>query len=58
VWGPRETGELAEDCGVAKGTLTGLVGTLEKDALVSRTRHPEDGRKVVVHLQRRGEETI
>ncbi len=54
VWGPRETGELAEDCGVAKGTLTGLVGTLEKDALVSRTRHPEDGRKVVVHLQRRG----
>ena len=58
VWGSRETGELAEDCGVAKPTLTGLVGTLEKDGLVSRTRHPEDGRKVVVHLQRRGGETI
>ena len=25
VWGDRETGELAEDCGLAKGTLSGML---------------------------------
>lgn len=30
VWGDRETGELAVDCGLAKGTLSGMIQTLEK----------------------------
>lgn len=58
VWGDRETGELAEDSGLAKGTLTGMLKTLERSKLVTRRAHPEDGRKVMVHLERPGLETI
>jgi DNA-binding MarR family transcriptional regulator len=54
VWGDRETGELADDCGLAKGTLSGMLRTLERSGLVSRHRHPEDGRRVVVHLEEPG----
>ncbi|HLF60616.1 MAG TPA: MarR family transcriptional regulator [Acidimicrobiia bacterium] len=58
VWGERETGQLADDCGLAKGTLSGMLGTLEKTGLVSRTRHPEDGRRVIVALEGGGREVI
>jgi len=58
VWGDRETGELADDCGLAKGTLSGMLQTLEAGDLVSRSRHLEDGRKVMVHLAELGRETI
>lgn len=58
VWGDRETGQLANDCGLAKGTLTGMLGTLERSGLASRARHPEDGRRVVVHLDPRGRDLI
>jgi len=58
VWGDRETGQLADDCGVAKGTLTGMVATLEKSGLISRRSHPDDGRKVMVQLETPGEELI
>jgi DNA-binding MarR family transcriptional regulator len=58
VWGERETGQLADDCGLAKGTLSGMLGTLEKTGLVSRTRHPEDGRRVIVDLEADGRELI
>lgn len=58
VWGDRETSELAEECGLAKGTLSGMLRTLEKSELVARERHPEDGRKVVVALRDAGRATI
>jgi len=58
VWGERETSQLADDCGLAKGTLSGMLGTLEKTGLVSRTRHPEDGRRVIVDLEEGGRELI
>lgn len=58
VWGDRETGDLAEDCGLAKGTLSGMLSTLEQTRLVSRSKHPEDGRKVMVHLEPEGLDTI
>lgn len=58
VWGDRETGELADDCALAKGTLSGMLTTLEKADLVSRSRHPDDGRKVLVSLNTAGTETI
>lgn len=58
VWGDRETGQLAEDCGLAKGTLSGMLTTLEKTGLVERSRHPEDGRRVVVALCEEGRDTI
>ena len=58
VWGERETGDLADDCGLAKGTLSGMLATLEKGDLVSRVRHPDDGRRVVVDLLPDGRSTI
>ena len=58
VWGDRETGQLAEDCGLAKGTLSGMLTTLEKTGLVERSRHSEDGRRVVVALRREGRDAI
>lgn len=58
IWGDRETGQLAEDCGVAKGTLSGMVRTLEKLDLIDRSAHPDDGRKVMVHLKPPGEDLI
>jgi len=58
VWGDRETAELAEECGLAKGTLSGMLMTLEKATMVRRSRHPEDGRKVIVHLEAAGREKI
>ncbi len=54
VWGNRDTGTLAKECGLAKGTLSGMLATLERGGLVSRTRHPDDGRKVLVGLQSAG----
>ena len=58
VWGERETGRLAEDCGLAKGTLSGMLTTLEKGGLVGRSRHSDDGRRVVVRLLDKGLDTI
>jgi DNA-binding MarR family transcriptional regulator len=58
VWGDRETGQLADDCGLAKGTLSGMLTTLEKTGLVQRSRHAEDGRRVVVALRKEGRDTI
>lgn len=58
VWGDREAGELAEDCGIAKGTLSGMLTTLEKSGLIGRSRHADDGRRVIVTLLPDGVETI
>lgn len=54
VWGDRDTGALAEDCGLAKGTLSGMLTTLERSGMVARSRHPDDGRKVMVDLEPAG----
>lgn len=58
VWGERETGELAHDCGLAKGTLSGMLRTLESNGLVQRSRHPVDGRRVLVSLSAAGRDRI
>ena len=58
VWGERETGQLAEDCGLAKGTLSGMLTTLEKGGLIERSRHSDDGRRVLVRLLEQGRDTI
>lgn len=58
VWGPRQSHQLAADCDLAKGTLTGVVGTLERRGWVVRTRRPDDRRRVEVALTAGGTETI
>lgn len=50
VWNEMETARLADECGLAKGTLTGMLTTLEKRNLVERTRMPNDKRRVLVKL--------
>ncbi len=58
VWGDMPTSRLADECGLAKGTLTGMLTTLEKRDLVARHRVEEDKRKVMVRLTDSGDETI
>lgn len=58
VWGEMETANLAAECDLAKGTLTGLLTTLEKQDLVERVRLDADRRRVMVHLTDSGRSTI
>lgn len=58
VWGEQETRHLAAETGVTKGTLTGVLKTLERRGFVRRVPHPVDGRRVVVHLEPSGAEVL
>ena len=58
VWGEMETANLAAECDLAKGTLTGMITTLEKQDLVSRERIAADRRRVSVALTPHGLDTI
>jgi len=51
IWGDQQTRHLAAEAGVTKGTLTGVLKTLEKRGLARRQAHDEDGRLVVVSLE-------
>ena len=54
IWGTQETGHVAEEAGVTKGTLTGVLKTLEKRGLARRRAHDGDGRLVLVSLEPKG----
>ncbi|MFI6642814.1 MarR family winged helix-turn-helix transcriptional regulator [Streptomyces sp. NPDC050504] len=58
IWGESETRRVAEEAGISKGTLTGVVRTLEARGLVRRAAHPEDGRRVLLRLTEKGEELM
>lgn len=58
IWGETETRHVAEEAGITKGTLTGVARTLESRGLVSRSVHPEDGRRVLLALTPQGEQTM
>ena len=58
VWGDQETGDLAEAAGLAKGTLSGMLQTLEKSGLVERSAHETDKRRVIVRLTDAGVDRI
>lgn len=55
IWGQKETRHVAEEAGITKGTLTGVMKTLESRDLVIRTKHPDDGRLVLLALTVKGE---
>lgn len=55
---PLTPAELAERTGVTRATITGLVDTLERAGLVTRTPHPDDRRMMSVGLTRRGEKLL
>lgn len=50
IWEEIETRYAAAEAGISKGTLTGIVKTLESRNLVARRQHPEDGRLVLLRL--------
>lgn len=55
IWGEPETRHAAEEAGISKGTLTGVVKTLEARGLVERQTHPSDGRLVLLRLTPAGQ---
>ena len=55
VWGEQESRHVATGAGITKGTLTGVVSTLEKRGLARRRPHPTDGRLVLVATTRAGD---
>ena len=58
VWGEREARHLASEAGITKGTLTGVVSTLEKRGLAERVPHETDRRLVIVRPTLDGVETM
>ena len=58
VWGPKESYALAEESGISKSTLTGVVKTLERLGLAVRKPHTADGRRVLVQTTRKGISTM
>ena len=58
IWGDQQTRHLAAEAGVTKGTLTGVLKTLEKRGLARRRGHDADGRLVLVSLEPKGQEII
>jgi MarR family transcriptional regulator, organic hydroperoxide resistance regulator len=58
IWGDQQTRYLAAEAGVTKGTLTGVLKTLEKRGLARRRGHDRDGRLVLVSLEPNGREVI
>src|SRR5262245_18443108 len=58
IWDELETRQVAAEAGITKGTLTGVVKTLETRGLVTRLRHQTDGRLVLLSLTRTGKQLM
>ena len=54
IWEPIETRQIAIEGGFSKATLTGVLSTLEKRSLITRTKSKDDGRLVIVLLTNKG----
>jgi DNA-binding MarR family transcriptional regulator len=50
--GPSTAGQLADLSGLTTGAITGMLNRLEEARLVRRERDPNDGRRVIVRLER------
>ena len=55
---PLSPAELADRLGVTRATVTGLVDTLERSGLVTRTPSADDRRMMLVELTNRGEKLL
>jgi len=58
IWDGAETRVIADEAGVSKATLSGVLTTLEKRKLVRRTKSVDDGRLVRVTLTKTGTRLI
>ena len=50
--GPMTAGQLADLTGLTTGAITGMLNRLEEAGLVRRERDPDDGRRVIVRLEK------
>ena len=50
--------EIADQLGVTRATVTGLLDGLEKESLISRQMHPEDRRALHIELTPKGREFL
>jgi MarR family transcriptional regulator, organic hydroperoxide resistance regulator len=55
VWGETQTRYLAEEVGITRSTLSGVLNTLENRGLVRRRPHETEGRLVLVRNTEAGE---
>jgi MarR family transcriptional regulator, organic hydroperoxide resistance regulator len=55
IWGEQEARHVADESGVSRGTLTGVIGTLEARGLVARRPHPGDRRSVLMATTQEGD---
>ena len=58
IWDTQETGHVADEAGVTKGTLTGVIKTLQTRKLIRRLPHKDDRRRVSIELTTSGEQLI
>jgi DNA-binding MarR family transcriptional regulator len=58
IWGEQETRHVADEAGVTKGTLTGVIKTLQTRRLIRRIPHHDDRRRVSIDLTKTGERLI
>jgi DNA-binding MarR family transcriptional regulator len=54
IWGDQQTAHVAEEAGITKGTLTGVMKTLQSRKLIRRIPHRNDRRRVSIGLTRAG----
>jgi DNA-binding MarR family transcriptional regulator len=54
IWDEQETGHVAAEAGITKGTLTGVIKTLQGRKLIRRIPHRDDRRRVSIALTRTG----
>ena len=58
IWGTQETGHVASEAGITKGTLPGVIKTLHSRRLIRRIPHRDDKRRVSIKLTKAGERQI
>lgn len=58
VWGEKQSKDLAHESGIAKGTLTGIIQTLQKYGLVDTKVHEADSRRKSILLTAHGKQII
>ncbi len=54
VWGETQTRYLAEEVGITRSTLSGVLNTLERRGLIARRAHETEGRLVLVSNTAKG----
>lgn len=55
IWGETQTRYLAEEVGISRSTLSGVLNTLERRGLVQRRPHETEGRLVLVSNTKAGQ---